>query len=255
MLVSQWQSTQHRALEWRIQLISSYREHHGRVCSLSWSRESLASGSADTQIILKDFRCRGTGYRKLEGHPTEVCGLRWCPDGILLASGSLSEEVLVWDRRSRAPYSKLGGHKAAVKALAWNPRSTGILATGTGLSDKLMRVWDVERSQQLHAIDTGSQITGLEWSPSGTEIVSSHGFQANELVVWRYPSLNQIVKLSAHANRLAYMVRSSDGTCVVTGSGHEKICFWKLFPPYVPPTSHPSKSPSPSMLFPRHTIR
>ncbi|KAI0236593.1 hypothetical protein L0F63_002534 [Massospora cicadina] len=239
----------------KVQMVGNYREHASRVCALDWSRESLASGSADTQIILKDFRRRSTGYRKLEGHPTEVCGLRWSPDGMLLASGSLSEEVLVFDRRSRAPYSKLGGHRAAVKALAWNPRNPNLLATGTGLGDRLVRVWDVEMSQLQHAVNTGSQVSGLAWSPSGAEVVSSHGFQSNEVVVWRYPSLHQVVRLAAHTNRIAYLARSPDGTSVATGSGHEKVCFWKLFPPYSPLAARGSNSPSPSLLFPRQTVR
>lgn len=38
---------------------------------------------------------------------------------------------------------KLSEHTAAVKALAWSPHKTSLLATGGGSTDKTIKLWDI----------------------------------------------------------------------------------------------------------------
>ena len=43
--------------------------------------------------------------------------------------------------------SSLGEHEAAIKALAWNPVQKNILVSGSGTSDRHLRVFDVNKSE------------------------------------------------------------------------------------------------------------
>ena len=52
-----------------------------------------------------------------------------------------------------------GDHQAAVRALAWSPHHSGLLASGAGTADRRIRFWNALSLQPLHAIDTGSQVT------------------------------------------------------------------------------------------------
>lgn len=56
------------------------------------------------------------------------------------------------------PLWKFHEHTAAVKALAWDPHVSGVLATGGGTADKHIRFWNVQTGSMLHELDTGSQV-------------------------------------------------------------------------------------------------
>ena len=43
---------------------------------------------------------------------------------------------------------------AAVKALAWDPHISGVLATGGGTQDKHIRFWNVLNGNMLNELDT-----------------------------------------------------------------------------------------------------
>ena len=88
----------------------------------------------------------------------EVCGLRWSHDNQLLASGGNDNKVFIWSSSSSQPVHKFSDHVAAVKALAWSPQYHNLLVSGGGTADKTIRFWNTTTGQQLHCIDTGSQV-------------------------------------------------------------------------------------------------
>ena len=56
------------------------------------------------------------------GHRQEICGLKWSPDGQLLASGGNDNKLIVWNKGERTtPFQTYSDHVAAVKAIAWSP--------------------------------------------------------------------------------------------------------------------------------------
>ena len=68
--------------------------HTGRVSSLSWNHDTLCSGSRDLNILQWDHRNPVLPIRKYTYHTHEVCGLKWSPDHLLLASGGNDNKVL-----------------------------------------------------------------------------------------------------------------------------------------------------------------
>ena len=62
------------------------------------------------------------------------------------------------------------------------------------------------------------------------EIVSTHGYSLNQVIVWRYPSMHKLATLTGHSLRVLYLAMSPDGQSVVTGAGDETLRFWNLFP-------------------------
>ena len=55
-------------------------------------------------------------------------------------------------------------------------------------------------------MDTGSQVCNLAWSKSSSELVSTHGYYQNQIIIWRYPSLMQVAKLTGHTTRVLFLV-------------------------------------------------
>jgi cell division cycle 20-like protein 1 (cofactor of APC complex) len=75
-------------------------------------------------------------------------------------------------------------HKAAVRALSWNPNATGVLATGGGSADKTIKISNTLTNTILHSIEVDSQVCKLMFSRNTNEIVSAHGYERHQIMVW-----------------------------------------------------------------------
>lgn len=227
--------------------------HTNRVGALAWNDHILTSGARDRLIFHRDVRQPEQWLRKLVGHKQEVCGLKWNSEDGQLASGGNDNKLMVWERLSAEPVYKFTEHCAAVKAIAWSPHQRGLLASGGGTADRTIKFWNTLTSSQppshvaasamaaaaadepilspnlLSSLDTGSQVCNLAWSKNSNELVSTHGYSQNQIVVWKYPSMQQVVSLTGHTYRVLYLAMSPDGSVIVTGAGDETLRFWNAF--------------------------
>lgn len=215
--------------------VRTMRGHSARVGSLAWNNHILSSGSRDCSIMNHDVRIRDHHVSTFSGHQQEVCGLKWNPDGSMLASGSNDNNVCIWDYSKSAPSVEtapkhtLASHQAAVKALAWCPWQRNVLASGGGTGDRTIKFWNTANGALLNSINTEAQVSGLVWNPHEREIVSSHGFSRNSLCVWKYPSMVMIKELQGHTARVLGMVPGADGSSVCSVGADETLRFWKVF--------------------------
>uniref|UniRef100_A0A7S1CDR3 CDC20/Fizzy WD40 domain-containing protein n=1 Tax=Bicosoecida sp. CB-2014 TaxID=1486930 RepID=A0A7S1CDR3_9STRA len=182
----------------------------------------------------------------MAGHRQEVCGLRWSPDNVTLASGGNDNKLLIWNAATHKQQWRLTKHRAAVKALAWSPHQHGLLASGGGTADQCIRFWNATTGAHVRSVDTGSQVCNVAWSRSSNELVSTHGYSLNQVIVWRYPDMSKVATLTSHTSRVLYMALSPDGCTVVTGAGDETLRFWNVFPP----PRHKAARAGPSLLVP-----
>ncbi|XP_019874921.1 fizzy-related protein homolog [Aethina tumida] len=210
--------------------VNKLQGHTARVGALAWNGDVLSSGSRDRLILQRDTRTPPTvTERRLVGHRQEVCGLKWSPDNQYLASGGNDNRLYVWNMQSLSPVQTYTDHLAAVKAIAWSPHHHGLLASGGGTADRCIRFWNTLTGQPMQCVDTGSQVCNLAWSKHSSELVSTHGYSQNQILVWKYPSLTQVAKLTGHSYRVLYLALSPDGEAIVTGAGDETLRFWNVF--------------------------
>ncbi|KAI9568894.1 WD40 repeat-like protein [Boletus coccyginus] len=246
--------------------------HRQEVCGLRWSGElGMGFGNPRGAGVGSVAGVEGgVGAPSTGGAPAQGPGGSGM--GSALASGGNDNKVCIWDLRgsrrasslassihssgsgpggsigtSHRPRSNSGGdgdgdvplwkfheHTAAVKALAWDPHVSGVLATGGGTQDKHIRFWNTFTGTMLNELDTGSQVCNLIWSHTSHELVSTHGFSSttaqNQICIWRYPSLSQVASLTGHTHRVLYLAMSPDGETIVTGAGDETLRFWNAFP-------------------------
>ncbi|KAL0402806.1 UNVERIFIED_CONTAM: protein FIZZY-RELATED 3 [Sesamum radiatum] len=213
------------------------------VCSVQWTREGsyISVGTNLGQVQVWDGtqckRVRTMGDIKPDWvlawssayYPLEADQHDHPSDYISKLVGHKSE-LLVWNQHSQQPILKLTEHTAAVKAIAWSPHQNGLLASGGGTADRCIRFWNTGSGNQLNSVDTGSQVCNLAWSKNVNEIVSTHGYSQNQIMVWKYPSMSKVATLTGHSLRVLYLAMSPDGQTIVTGAGDETLRFWNVFP-------------------------
>ncbi|PFH48551.1 hypothetical protein AMATHDRAFT_5693 [Amanita thiersii Skay4041] len=215
--------------------------HRQEVCGLKWSGEggpgsaSLASGGNDNKVCIWDLRSAKRGRFGSGNTATLTSGVGSGPGGSIGSGSSMTPSNTADDGGGGdVPLWKFHEHTAAVKALAWDPHVSGVLATGGGTQDKHIRFWNVSTGSMLNELDTGSQVCNLIWSMTSHELVSTHGFSStiaqNQICIWKYPTLNMVASLTGHTNRVLYLAMSPDGETIVTGAGDETLRFWNAFP-------------------------
>ncbi|XP_024364758.1 cell division cycle 20.2, cofactor of APC complex [Physcomitrium patens] len=225
--VQLWDSTSLRQLR-------TLRGHSARVGALAWNGPTLATGGRDNAILNHDVRIRDHVIGSMEAHEQEVCGLKWSPSGQQLASGGNDNILHIWDASaassaSASPLHSLDEHQAAVKALAWCPFQSNLLASGGGTADRCIKFWNTHTGACVNSIDTHSQVCALQWSKHEKEILSSHGFSQNQLCLWKYPSMVKMTELSGHTSRVLHLAQSPDGYTVASAAGDETLRFWNVF--------------------------
>ena len=221
--------------------------HNNRVSCLSWNNNILSSGSKDRYIKNFDIRIKVPEISRIKKHKQEVCSLKYSIEGDLLASGGNDNMAYIWDIRNLKnnifnflfnentnnpyeikPYSINNLHQAAVKAMNWCPWKRHVLGTGGGSKDKSIKIYSCDCNKLIKNINTGSQVCSLIWNEKEKEIISSHGFNKNQIIIWNYEKSKKICELKGHMNRVLYMTKSPDENVICSGSGDETLRFWKI---------------------------
>ncbi|XP_055049756.2 cell division cycle protein 20 homolog [Misgurnus anguillicaudatus] len=226
--------------------------HSARVGCLSWNHHILSSGSRSGMIHQHDVRVADHHIDTYGGHSGEVCGLSWSPDGQYLASGGNDDTVFIWPMTTGSGNQvvrALTEHQGAVKALAWCPWQPNILASGGGIGDHHIRIWNANSGSCISSLDTPSQISSLVFSPNYKELVSGHGFGHDKVIIWKYPSLTKVAELEGHEDRILNLALSPDGSTVASIAADETVRLWKCF------EKDPVKKPKPTSSIIQQHIR
>lgn len=213
--------------------IGTLGSHESRVCCLSFQSEHfLTSGSRDTLIVNHDLRQRpGVPTLTFRKHLQEVCSLKWDSFSTYLASGGNENAVYVWDLRREVPIKCLTEHKAAVRALCWSPHQFGLLASGGGNNDKSIKLWSVSAAgeESVATLATDSQVCNILFSSHSNEMLTTHGFSKNQLMLWNVAKRERFSVIDAHQTRVLHAAYGPDGESVATCSADETLKFWRVF--------------------------
>jgi WD40 repeat protein len=157
--------------------------------ALSADGSQLAAGGADGVIRLIELS-RGEEVRTLRGHAGVVGALAFSPDGQRLLSGGWDQTARLWDVASGKELHRLGGHTSAVHVVAFSPDGRfGLTCAqsmtgpkGKTVSDKRVRIWDLETGVQAQEFATPTDAVGIAaFSPDGTRVSA---LVSRELIIW-----------------------------------------------------------------------
>ena len=131
---------------------------------------------------------------EFEAHADGVFGLKYSPDGKLLASVGLGE-VKVWEASTGRQISAMYGHAPGqwmVKP-AWSPDGKWLATSGW---DQKVKVWDVLTGKQRWSLEGHvKSVFGMAFSPDGSRLVSGSG--NGTLILWDLETGREVLKLNA----------------------------------------------------------
>uniref|UniRef100_A0A8C6YJC9 Cell division cycle 20B n=1 Tax=Nothoprocta perdicaria TaxID=30464 RepID=A0A8C6YJC9_NOTPE len=167
--------------------------HLSVVGALSWNHYILSSGSRLGSIHHHDVRVAQHHVGTLCQNKQSICSLKWSVTDQLLASGSSGGILNIWHSdpgvKVQSQPLKTVPHSSAVKAMNWCPWQSKILATGGGMKDGILRVWDLNHEKIIQSAATDSQICSLLWLPKTEELMTGQGLPGNQMIIWKYPML------------------------------------------------------------------
>lgn len=100
-------------------------------------------------------------------------------------------------------------------------------------------------------VNAGSQVCNLSWSKNVNEIVSTHGYSQNQIIVWKHPTMTKLATLTGHTLRVLYLAVSPDGQTIVTGAGMACLVKVSVLTVHL---QHPEKA-VPNCVWPKHCYR
>ncbi|NWW89998.1 CD20B protein, partial [Rhynochetos jubatus] len=167
--------------------------HLSVVGALSWNHYILSSGSRLGSIHHHDVRVAQHHVGTLCQNKQSICSLKWSLTNQLLASGSSDGVLNIWPSdpgvKMQSQPLKTIPHASAVKAVNWCPWQSKVLATGGGMKDGILRVWDINCEKIIQSAATDSQICSLVWLPKTSELMTGQGLPGNQMKIWKYPML------------------------------------------------------------------
>lgn len=194
--------------------------HKQEVCGLkiSPSGRQIATGGNDNKLCIWDIASATRVARSHRVPANTQCNSGMGRSGHSLGSqaisgvdddfsshnssrGGINQISDVDSNSTLCPIFKFHDHVAAVKAVAWSPHQVGVLASGGGTADRNIRYWNTHTGECIGAYDTGSQVCNLVWSTSVNELVSTHGYSLNQIIVWKYPTMTRLATLHGHTSR------------------------------------------------------
>jgi WD40 repeat protein len=148
--------------------------HLGLVAAVEWTADGkgLVSLGRDKRVIRWDL-ATGAGRAHFVGPANgAIDAAAVSPDGRTAASGGwVDGKVRLWATATGKELALLGGHRGAVRALAFSRDGKALASAG---ADKAIVLWDVAGRRELRRLTGhGAAVQGLAFAPDGKVLASS----------------------------------------------------------------------------------
>ncbi|MFT5048814.1 MAG: WD40 repeat protein [Chlamydiales bacterium] len=170
-----------RVADWSSEMTLGPHKSHVYCTTFRPGREvdQLVSGTRAGWLRVWDLDS-GRVSHEWRGHGAPVRGVRFSPDGGLLATTSEDHTVKLWNTTDWTEVRTLRGHADGVHSPVFSPDGSRL---ATSSRDRSIRLWDVESGVSVATLlGHRGWVTALDFAPDGTWLVS--GSNDKSVILW-----------------------------------------------------------------------
>ena len=144
------------------------------------------------------------------------------PPAPRLASASSDETIIIWDAATWQQETRLRGHDASVRSVAWSPDGTRLASASF---DQTVIIWDTDTWQQEVVLraEVGS-VLSVAWHPDGAQLAATYADQVT--VIWETATWEQVTILEGHIGSVWSVAWHPDGSTLATATADQSIRLW-----------------------------
>jgi len=205
-------------------LVSRRHQDWGESVAFSPDGEWIASGSADSSVVLWQLEQGQQGITTLYRHEARVSSVAFAPNGLLLASGSDDHTVHLWQRERKTTLQIYHEPRARIWSVAFSPNSAWLAA---GDASGAVVLWNTQtHAATMHNGHQGS-VRAVAFSPDGKILAS--GSNDRTVRLWQVISANdEAPAVLSNESRVLALAFSSDGRTLATGGDDALIRLWNM---------------------------
>ena len=153
-----------------------------------------------------------------------ILSVAFSPDGKLLATGGVKEEICLWQVTDGKLLMTCKGHTGWIRALAFSPDGRIL---GSSSTDQTIRLWNTSTGL-CHRILTGhtGSVRSVAFSPDGQILASGSDDQTVKL--WNINLEQCHATLYKHTGPVRSVAFSPDGQILASGSDDQTVKLWNI---------------------------
>ncbi len=145
-------------------------------------------------------------------------------DGQLLASGTESGLVNLWDLSTAQVKTTLVGHVERIEGLAFSPDGQQLASASY---DDTLAIWDVTTGKQSHKlVGHNGDVWAVAFSPDGAVLAS--GSTDNTVRLWKTSNGENLSILRGHTDGVNSVLFFPDGQTLVSGGWDASVRLWDI---------------------------
>lgn len=202
--------------------LDAYRGPTTYIWSVAVKSDSSqwVAGSFEKNVKLFDYKTLKVS--NLQAHTKSALAVAYSPNGKLLATGSLDENIYLWETATYKVVDTLKGHGGNIFCVAFSPNGD-LLASAS--NDNTVRVWNVKEGKQVKVLraHTGG-VFSVGFSPGG-DYLASASLDGN-VIVWEICNGEQLAVLSGHTQAVNEVAFHPSGELIASASLDKTVAIW-----------------------------
>jgi WD40 repeat protein len=205
----------------------------GPVFTIAISRDSTqmalgerTSGSDKILHVFDILTLEEQAQVNISPGPYLPCAIEFSPGGDLIASGTASGAIQVWDATNLSIIATIRGHHGQVTSIAFSSDGSQIVS---GSEDGTVRIRPVASSEEQLTPITGhdARVAQVVFSSDGSRLLS--GSDDKTVRIWDGLSCEELAALHGHEDAVWTVAYSPDSTRVISGSRDYTVRVWNPF--------------------------
>jgi WD40 repeat protein len=168
-------------------------------------------------------------------HTGSVSSLAFSPDGRLLAGGTMTGSVQLWDPQTGKVVRQLGQAREEVLSLAFSPDGKTLAVGGRVSANRgepmpsRLRLWELVTGQERHRFKGESIGVGsVAFRPDGRTLVSAGG---TGVWLWDVPTGEELRHCQGHDGGVSALAMSPGGDRVASAGWDTTVLVWDVADP------------------------